>query len=204
MRQWTGMATDAQLLGEERREAIVRRLRTEGKVRAAALAQDFSVSLDTVRRDLAELADAGLLRRVHGGALPPTAPGPPEFEARVGLNLASKRAVAEAAASLVADGDVLALTGGSTMLELARRLPDGLEATFVVTSPDIASALAEHPGVRHLKIADASGKRLGRSFGVKLWPTLVFLKDGKEIARLVRPRDAAAIGEALARISARQ
>ena len=70
--------------------------------------------------------------------------------------------------------------------------------------PHIASALAEHPGVRHLKIADASGKRLGRSFGVKLWPTLVFLKDGKEIARLVRPRDAAAIGEALARISARQ
>ena len=70
--------------------------------------------------------------------------------------------------------------------------------------PHIASALADHPGVRHLKIADASGKRLGRSFGVKLWPTLVFLKDGKEIARLVRPRDAAAIGEALAQISARQ
>ena len=70
--------------------------------------------------------------------------------------------------------------------------------------PHIASALAEHPGVRHLKIADASGKRLGRSFGVKLWPTLVFLKDGREVARLVRPRDAAAIGEALARISARQ
>jgi thioredoxin 1 len=70
--------------------------------------------------------------------------------------------------------------------------------------PHIASALAEHPGVRHLKIADASGKRLGRSFGVKLWPTLVFLKDGKEVERLVRPREAAAIAEALARISARQ
>lgn len=70
--------------------------------------------------------------------------------------------------------------------------------------PLIASALAEHPGVRHLKIADASGRRLGRSFGVKLWPTLVFLSDGKEAARLVRPRDAGAIGEALARISARQ
>ena len=70
--------------------------------------------------------------------------------------------------------------------------------------PHIASALAEHPGVRHLKIADASGKRLGRSFGVKLWPTLVFLKDGKELARLVRPRDAGAIGAALAQISARQ
>jgi thioredoxin 1 len=66
--------------------------------------------------------------------------------------------------------------------------------------PAIATALAEHPGVRHIKIADASGKRLGRSFGVKLWPTLVFLKDGKEVARVVRPRDAQAIGAALAQI----
>jgi thioredoxin 1 len=70
--------------------------------------------------------------------------------------------------------------------------------------PLIAEALAEHPGVRHFKIADASGKRLGRSFGVKLWPTLVFLSDGKEVVRLVRPRDAATIREALGRISVRQ
>jgi thioredoxin 1 len=63
--------------------------------------------------------------------------------------------------------------------------------------PLIAEALAAHPEVRHLKIADASGKRLGRSFGVKLWPTLVFLSDGREVARLVRPRDAKAIAEAL-------
>ena len=68
--------------------------------------------------------------------------------------------------------------------------------------PLLASALAEHPGVRHFKIADASGKRLGRSFAVKLWPTLVFLRDGKEVARLVRPRDAATIREALAQIGA--
>lgn len=66
--------------------------------------------------------------------------------------------------------------------------------------PLIAEALAEHPRVRHVKIADASGRRLGRSFEVKLWPTLVFLRHGKEIARLVRPADAAGIREALARI----
>ena len=70
--------------------------------------------------------------------------------------------------------------------------------------PHIAAALADHPGVRHLKIADASGRRLGRSFGIKLWPTLVFLNDGKEVARVVRPRDAQAISEALGRLSARQ
>ena len=66
--------------------------------------------------------------------------------------------------------------------------------------PVLASALAEHPRVRHLKIADASGRRLGRSFTVKLWPTLVFLKDGREIHRLVRPADVEAIRTALQRI----
>ncbi|HEX7217974.1 MAG TPA: thioredoxin family protein [Burkholderiales bacterium] len=68
--------------------------------------------------------------------------------------------------------------------------------------PLIAEAMASHPEVRHLKIADASGKRLGRSFGVKLWPTLVFLKDGSEVARLVRPGSTAAISDELARINA--
>jgi thioredoxin 1 len=69
--------------------------------------------------------------------------------------------------------------------------------------PLIAEALAGHPGMRHLKIADSSGKRLGRSFGVKLWPTLILLRDGKELARLVRPRDAKSIGEAIAQINGR-
>ena len=67
--------------------------------------------------------------------------------------------------------------------------------------PLIAEALASHPKVRHLKIADASGKRLGRSFAVKLWPTLVFLKNGAELARLVRPANAAAISAELARVN---
>ena len=65
--------------------------------------------------------------------------------------------------------------------------------------PLIAEAFAAHPGIRHLKIADASGKRLGRSFGVKLWPTLVFLKDGREVGRLVRPASVEAIAGALAK-----
>lgn len=66
--------------------------------------------------------------------------------------------------------------------------------------PLIADALASHPGVRHIKVADASGRPLGRSFGVKLWPTLVFLRDGKEAMRLVRPHGAGAVREALAQI----
>lgn len=67
--------------------------------------------------------------------------------------------------------------------------------------PLLARLMADHPVVRHIKIADASGRRLGRSFGVKLWPTLVFLKDGKEVARLVRPRDSTAIRAALEQIA---
>lgn len=63
--------------------------------------------------------------------------------------------------------------------------------------PLIAEAFSHHPRVRHLKIADASGRRLGRSFGVKLWPTLVFLKDGTETTRLVRPANSKEIRQAL-------
>ena len=68
--------------------------------------------------------------------------------------------------------------------------------------PSIAIAMAAHPDVRHLRIEDGSGRKLGRSFGVKLWPTLVFLRDGQEVARLVRPRDPAPIQEALRSIDA--
>src|SRR5205809_609670 len=68
--------------------------------------------------------------------------------------------------------------------------------------PLLASAFIDHPRVRHIKIADASGRPLGRSFRVKLWPTLVFLNHGKECARLVRPPDLSAIREALAQIDA--
>ena len=67
--------------------------------------------------------------------------------------------------------------------------------------PILREALAGHPGVRHIKIADASGRPLGRSFRVKLWPTLVFLKDGREAARLARPAEPEAIRAALALIS---
>ena len=66
--------------------------------------------------------------------------------------------------------------------------------------PRIAQALHGHSRVRHIKIADGPGKPLGRSFRVKLWPTLVFLDSGREVARLVRPQESAAIGEALDRI----
>lgn len=64
--------------------------------------------------------------------------------------------------------------------------------------PLIDAALAKHPDVRHLSIEDGKGKRLGRTFGVKLWPTLVLLRDGREVARVVRPRSDFELAKAFA------
>jgi DeoR/GlpR family transcriptional regulator of sugar metabolism len=137
--------TGRELLGEERRERIVRWLGSEGKVRASDLALRLGVSLDTVRRDLHELAEEGALRRVHGGALPPASPGPDAFLDRLPDDVGAKAAIAQAAVALVQLGDVVALSGGTTTLEVARRLPRELEATVIATNPDIAVALADHP-----------------------------------------------------------
>lgn len=59
-------------------------------------------------------------------------------------------------------------------------------------SPTVETLLTKHPEVQHVRIADGRGKRLGRSFGVKLWPTLVLLRDGQVVEQLVRPSDAEA------------
>jgi thioredoxin 1 len=67
--------------------------------------------------------------------------------------------------------------------------------------PLIAQAMAGHPEVRHIKVEDGPGRLLGRAYRVKLWPTLVFLRDGEELARVVRPRGTGAIEAALDRIS---
>ncbi|MPS27174.1 thioredoxin [Alcaligenaceae bacterium SAGV3] len=70
----------------------------------------------------------------------------------------------------------------------------------LAAQPLIEAAFDGHPKVRHLKVEDGKGRPLGRSFGVKLWPTLVFLDEGREVARLVRPGQAAQIRDALALI----
>ncbi len=66
--------------------------------------------------------------------------------------------------------------------------------------PAIATAMANYPALRHIKVEDGPGRPLGRSYRVKLWPTLIFLRDGQEIERLVRPTEEAEIAAALARL----
>ena len=67
--------------------------------------------------------------------------------------------------------------------------------------PLIASAFSQYPSVRHIKIEDGKGRALGRSFRVTLWPTLIFMKNGREITRVVRPDDSAAIAQGLREIA---
>lgn len=104
----------------------------------------------------------------------------------------------------------MAMTTSYTSPEPARLEIDQLTGATVVefgtpwcgycmaAQAPIAQALSAHPEVRHIKVEDGKGQPLGRSFRVKLWPTLVFMRDGREVARLVRPADAASISRALA------
>ena len=67
--------------------------------------------------------------------------------------------------------------------------------------PLLAEAYAAHPTIRHIKVEDGPGRLLGRSFRVKLWPTMIFLQDGKEVARVVRPANADEIRDAFAKLA---
>jgi thioredoxin 1 len=69
--------------------------------------------------------------------------------------------------------------------------------------PLIADALGQHAGVRHIKVEDGPGRPLGRSFRVKLWPTLVFLSDGTEVARVVRPTQADELDQGFAALESK-
>ncbi len=70
----------------------------------------------------------------------------------------------------------------------------------MAAQPLLAQALADAPALHHLKVEDGSGKPLGRSFKIKLWPTLVFMRDGREVVRVVRPGDVQAIRHALQQV----
>lgn len=88
---------------------------------------------------------------------------------------------------------------GATLLEFGT----GWCTYCQATQPILADAMETHRGMRHLRIEDGQGRALGRSYRVKLWPTLIFLKDGAEVARLVRPTDAQVVREALALLDSR-
>lgn len=134
------------MLVAQRRELLLARLRDHGRVVAKDVAAELGVTEDAVRRDLRELAAAGLCQRVYGGALPVSA-AMGDYATRGTLATESKRRVAAAAVGLVQPGSTLLLDGGTTALEVARALPPDLRATVVTHSVTVAAALVEHAGV---------------------------------------------------------
>jgi len=139
------------MLTSARKQLILERLRSEGQVSVAALSQEWEVSEDTVRRDLRDLADGGLVQRVHGGALP-ASPALGDYERREGLSTEVKARLGKAAAALVRPGLVVAIDGGTSNLWLVRSLPRDMALTVVTHSPLIAAELRGHSRVEILLI----------------------------------------------------
>lgn len=134
------------MLAAERRDLLVARLRRDGKLVARDLAAELGLSEDSVRRDLRELAAAGLCQRVYGGALP-ASPALGTVRARSVISPESKRRVAARAAELIAPGTTAILDSGTTALAVVAALRPDLDATIITHSPATAAALADHPSV---------------------------------------------------------
>ncbi|MFB7269289.1 DeoR/GlpR family DNA-binding transcription regulator [Streptomyces sp. NPDC056244] len=133
--------TDSQnLLAEQRRALILDEVRRRGGVRVNELTRRLNVSDMTVRRDLDALARQGVLEKVHGGAVPvvEASTHEPGFEAKSGLELAAKEAIARAAAAMVVPGSAIALSGGTTTYAMAHHLVDVPDLTVVTNSTRVA------------------------------------------------------------------
>ncbi|MGA2812304.1 MAG: DeoR/GlpR family DNA-binding transcription regulator [Candidatus Acidiferrum sp.] len=139
------------MLTKHRKQLILNKLKFEGQVIAKSVSHELGLSEDTIRRDLREMAQEGLLQRVHGGALP-ASPAVVDFAGRERLASAAKVAIGRAAAAMVESGQVVILDGGTTTRELARHLPQDLRATVVTHSPTIAMELLAHPGIEVILI----------------------------------------------------
>jgi DeoR/GlpR family transcriptional regulator of sugar metabolism len=159
------MHDPATLLKEERHALLLQILNREGKLLASELSERLNVSEDTIRRDLREMARGQQLQRVHGGALPRN-PAPP-YATRTRQATEAKNAIAEAAARLVQDGQLVLMDGGSTTLQLALSLAPQLRATIITNSPPIAVALAAHSRVETILL----GGRLNKQEQVTMGPS---------------------------------
>lgn len=131
-----------------RRQKILLILERDGKVMASELSQHFAVSEDTIRRDLAELDNAGLVQRVHGGALPRPKDTGKDYFTRISETDEVKTRLAQLAASRVENGQIVMFDSGTTTLQIARLLPSDICITAVTASPMTAITLSEFKGIK--------------------------------------------------------
>lgn len=131
------------VLARQRHAYILDRVRADGGVRVADLVRELGVSDMTIRRDLEQLHDRGLLEKVHGGATTVAASAlfEPGFSAKAVLQQEAKEAIADAAAALVHPGQAIAISAGTTTYAVARRLLDVPYLTVVTNSVPVADAL---------------------------------------------------------------
>ena len=139
------------MLPAQRREAILAQVRAQGAASAEELSRSLRVSVETIRRDLRDLRDQGLLNRVHGGATRPfhqSSEG--SFAARSTLNLVRKQAIAALAASLVGAQETIVIDTGTTPLQLARVLPASFRGRVLTNSVLVAAELSGRSAIELL------------------------------------------------------
>lgn len=141
------------MYAEERHQEIVRMARANGRVDVTALAEGFDVTAETIRRDLTTLERAGVLRRVHGGAIPVERLGfEPALATRDSVLISEKERIAKAALAEVPEDGAIILDAGTTTARLAHALPVDRELTVVVNSPVLATALGTRANLNVLMI----------------------------------------------------
>jgi DeoR/GlpR family transcriptional regulator of sugar metabolism len=154
------------LLMRERQSLILNRLKHDGRVIAVAIAQELSISEDTIRRDLREMAAAGLCRRVYGGALPAESDATSLTE-RLSLKPERKDALARAAVPLLEPGMTVFIDAGSTNLAIARALAPNLKLTIITNSPNVASALIDRQEIDVILLGGKLDHRTGAVIGAR-------------------------------------
>lgn len=136
------------MFAEERQQEIVRRAREAGRVDVASLSTELDVTPETVRRDLTALERAGLVRRVHGGAIAIERLGfEPAVSARENVLTAEKARISKAALAELPDDGAIMIDAGTTTRQFAELLPTEAEIMVVVNSPQLAMLLARRPNV---------------------------------------------------------
>lgn len=152
---------------DERRQFILRELQLKRRLSTAELAERFGLSEDTARRDFRELAADGLIKRVHGAALPIT-PGEQPFQGRYKIARDMKTKLARLAAEIVLPDQVILIDGGTTNLELARQLPLDLRATIITNSPALTTEIAEHVHLEVILLGGVFDRRSQMTMGARV------------------------------------
>ncbi|MBB6635890.1 DeoR/GlpR family DNA-binding transcription regulator [Cohnella thailandensis] len=156
------------LFAEERRAQIVELVNERKKVLVPDLIDHFKVSPATIRGDLRDLEAAGLIKRTHGGAIPSgfsKVGFEPDTSAKNVSRLAEKRLIAQAAAEMVEDGDIVILDAGTTTLEMAKLLRDKRNVTAIVNDLNIAMCLQQFDGINVIILGGTLRKNLHCTVG---------------------------------------